>query len=79
MVTDKYKVEGPEAIVATANGDPLNFVPFPSHEREAFNGLVLVVIRSIKNDSGLITVCAKSRGLNGTKVAIRTYKKIKQR
>jgi len=37
----RFTVEGPGEIVATDNGDPTSFVPFPSHEREAFNGLVL--------------------------------------
>ena len=59
----KFEIEGPGEIVATDNGDATNFVPFPSHEREAFNGLALVIVKSKTKDSGLIKIIAKSAGL----------------
>ena len=68
----KFEIEGPGEIVATDNGDPTNFTPFSSHEREAFNGLVLVIIRSKKNNSGLITVTATSSGLKEAQVFVQT-------
>ncbi len=34
-----FDIDGPGEIVATDNGDPTSFVPFPSPERHAFNGL----------------------------------------
>lgn len=64
-------LEGCGEIVATDNGDPTNFVPFPSHEREAFNGLALIIIRSKPGESGSITVTAKSPGLKEYKVVVR--------
>ena len=68
----KFEIEGPGEIVATDNGDPTNFVPFPSHEREAFNGLALVIIRSKPEVSGLITVIAMSPGLKEANVFIKS-------
>jgi beta-galactosidase len=59
----RFTVEGPGEIVATDNGDPTSFVPFPSHEREAFNGLALVIVRAKKGGAGRITLRASSEGL----------------
>lgn len=68
----KFEIEGPGKIVATDNGDPTNFVPFSSHEREAFNGLALVIIRSQAGNSGSITITAKSSGLKEGQVVIKS-------
>lgn len=70
----RFDVEGPGEIVATDNGDPTNFTPFPSHEREAFNGFVLAIIRSKKGEPGVITIKAKSSGLNEAKVVVNSTK-----
>ena len=59
----RFKVSGPGEIVATDNGDPTCFVPFPSHEREAFNGLSLVIVRAKKGQTGRVTVTASGDGL----------------
>ena len=63
-------IQGPGDIVATANGDPTNLVPFPSHTRAAFGGLALIVIRSKIEKPGSITVAAKSLGLKEAQVVI---------
>jgi beta-galactosidase len=68
----RFSVEGPGEIVATENGDPTNFTPFPSHEREAFNGLALVIVRGISGESGEITVSAESDGLKAAEIVVRT-------
>jgi len=68
----KFSIEGPGEIIATDNGDPTNFVPFPSHEREAFSGLALVIIRSKREEFGPITVTAKSPGLKEAQVNIKS-------
>ncbi|MBV6505971.1 MAG: Beta-galactosidase BoGH2A [Syntrophorhabdaceae bacterium] len=65
-----FEIKGSGEIVATDNGDPTNLVPFPSHEREAFNGLALVIIRAKRGESGTITVTAKSPGLKEARVVI---------
>jgi beta-galactosidase len=66
----KFEMLGSGEIVATDNGDPTNFVPFSSHEREAFNGLALVIIRAMSRESGAITLTAKSPGLEEARVVI---------
>jgi beta-galactosidase len=67
-----FSVSGPGEIVATDNGDPTNLVPFSSHEREAFNGLALVIIRSKPHESGQITITAKSPGLKEAQAVVKS-------
>ena len=64
----KFSVEGPGEIVATDNGDPMNMKSFTSHEREAFNGMALVIVRAPK--PGLIKVTAESPRLKTASVEI---------
>ena len=40
-----FDIDGPGEIVATDNGDATSFESFQSHERNAFNGLCLVIVR----------------------------------
>jgi beta-galactosidase len=58
--------------VATDNGDPTSFVPFPAHERPAFNGLCLVIVRSKPGQAGTITVRAASPMLDGAVTTLRS-------
>lgn len=67
-----FSIEGPGEIVATDNGDPTNFTPFPSHERKAFNGLALVIVRGVKGETGTITVKAEADGLESASVRVKT-------
>jgi len=66
----KYSIEGPGEIVATDNGDPTNLEAFPSHEREAFNGLGLVIVRSKTGEEGTIKVKMQSTELKETQVIL---------
>jgi beta-galactosidase len=59
-----FAVDGPGEIVATDNGDPTSFVPFQSREREAFNGLALVIVRARPGETGRITLTASGDGLS---------------
>ena len=59
----EFSIEGPGEIAGTDNGDPTNMVPFPSHERKAFSGMALIIIRSIAGNTGTITIKATSPGL----------------
>lgn len=68
----KFTIDGPGEIVATDNGDPTNMVPFPSHERKAFNGLASVIIRSKTGDPGIIKIRAESQGLNQSEITIQS-------
>jgi beta-galactosidase len=66
----EFSMEGPGEIIATDNGDPTSMVPFPSHKRETFNGLALVIVRSYTGKTGTITVKAKSSGLTEALVKV---------
>jgi beta-galactosidase len=68
----KFEIEDNGEIVATDNGDPTNLVPFPSHKREAFNGLVLAIIRLKPGTSSSIKVIAKSPGLKEAQVVVKS-------
>ncbi|MBU3822817.1 DUF4982 domain-containing protein [Flavobacteriaceae bacterium XHP0103] len=58
-----FSVEGPGKITATDNGDPTNMTAFSSKTRNAFNGLVLGIVKPKQGESGLIKVIVKSPGL----------------
>lgn len=66
----RFTVQGPGEIVATDNGDPRSLVPFQSHEREAFNGLALVIVRATAGTPGRILVTASSEGLRDAVVVV---------
>jgi beta-galactosidase len=68
----EFSIEGPGEIIATDNGDATNMVSFSSNKRETFNGLVLVIVRSIKNNLGTITLTAKSSGLKEIQLKIKS-------
>jgi beta-galactosidase len=68
----RFSVEGPGEIVATDNGDAANLVSFASHEREAFSGLCLVIVRSKPGQSGTITLKAESKGLKTAVISVKT-------
>ncbi|AOS45677.1 Beta-galactosidase [Lacunisphaera limnophila] len=65
-----FAVSGPAEIVATDNGDPTSFESFQSKERAAFNGLVLVVVRTQPGTTGPITLTATSPGLAPAEVSL---------
>jgi beta-galactosidase len=58
-----FDIEGPGEIVATDNGDPTSFESFQSHDRKAFNGLCLVIVRGEPGKPGKINLTAKADGL----------------
>ena len=68
----KFSIEGPGEIVATDNGDAASLVSFASTEREAFNGLCLVIVKGISGKPGTITVKAVSNGLESGITTINT-------
>ena len=58
-----FSVSGPGEIVATDNGDATDLNAFPNHDRKAFNGLAMVIVKAKRGESGTITVTATSEGL----------------
>lgn len=65
-----FSIEGPGEIVATDNGDAASLVSFASHQRPAFNGLALVIIKAKPGLSGMIKLRVQSKGLAGSQVLI---------
>jgi beta-galactosidase len=66
----KFEIEGPSEIVVTDNGDATSFVPFRSHEREAFNGMALVIVKAKTGAKGNFKVKAVSEGLISDEVTV---------
>jgi beta-galactosidase len=64
-----FNISGPGVIVATDNGDPTDLTAFPSHDRKAFNGLALAIVRP--NQPGKITLEASSPGLKSDRLKIK--------
>lgn len=67
-----FDVEGPGEIVATDNGDATSFESFQSHDRNAFNGLCLVIVRANANQPGAIQIRASADGLKPGTASIKT-------
>jgi beta-galactosidase len=68
----RFSIDGPGEIVATDNGDPTSFEAFQSRERNAFNGLCLVIVGAKPDQTGTITLKAESEGLEEATVALRS-------
>jgi len=56
------------ALLATDNGDPTDFTPFPSARRHTFNGLGLAIVRG---QPGAFTVTISSPGAPAATLLIR--------
>ncbi len=67
-----FELDGPGEIVATDNGDPTSFEPFQSHDRNAFNGLCLVIIRAKPGPAGSLRLTARADGLKPGAATIKT-------
>lgn len=69
----RFSLDGPGEIVATDNGDQTNMEPFQAHDRQAFNGRVMVIVRGKPGQPGKITVRADSPGLAGALATVQTH------
>lgn len=68
--TIKFSVDGPGEIVATDNGDPIDFTPFPSATRDAYSGLALGIFRAKSSNGGIVEVTVSSEGLHDAKLEL---------
>ena len=69
-----FDIEGPGEIVATDNGDPTSFESFQTHDRKAFDGLCLVIVRENPGQSGKTKLTATADGLSAGTIVIKTVK-----
>lgn len=67
----KFSVTGPADIIATDNGDATSLLPFQLSERDAYNGLALVILRSQYMKQGKVLLTVESKGLPKQKVALK--------
>ena len=67
-----FNIEGPGKIAATDNGDPANLISFAAKQRDAYFGMVLVIVRSEKGKTGDIRITASSPGLKAAVVDIKS-------
>ncbi len=65
-----FEISGPGEIVATDNGDPTDMNIFSSPQRKAFNGLALAIVKAKRGQAGMITLTAKSEGLESATTTI---------
>ena len=66
----KFEISGAGEIIATDNGDATDLSSFQSTTRKAYNGMALVIVRSIKGKRGKIKVTAISDNLKPSEVTI---------
>ncbi|POS69075.1 beta-galactosidase [Diaporthe helianthi] len=64
-----FSVTGGE-IVSTDNGDPTDFTPFPSKDRNAFRGLALAIVRAPAGSTGPLIVTAQAAGLKTGEITL---------
>ena len=67
----KFSVTGPAEIIASDNGDATSLLPFQSSERDAYNGLALVILRSQYMKQGKVVLTVESKGLPKQKIALK--------
>lgn len=71
----RFSIDGPGDIVATDNGDPTSFEPFPSPSRSAFSGQALAIVRGRAGVAGRLVVRAEADGLASAEVVVTTQLK----
>lgn len=69
-----FEISGAGEIVATDNGDATDHESFQNKSRRAYNGMALVIVRSIKGKSGKVTVRAVSENLKSSPVSLSAVK-----
>ena len=69
----KFSVEGAGEIVATDNGDATSFESFQAPERNAYNGLALVIIRAKPGVAGDIKLTVTADGLTPATLEIKAF------
>ena len=67
----KFSVTGSAEIIATDNGDATSLLPFQLSERDAYNGLALVILRSQYMKQGKVVLTVESKGLPKQKIALK--------
>jgi beta-galactosidase len=67
-----FEVEGPAEIAAIGNGNPLSMESFQSIRHTLFYGKAMLILRSLADKPGTVTVTAAADGYERAKIQIRT-------
>jgi beta-galactosidase len=65
-----FRVTGAGRIAAVDNGNAATIEPFQAEQRQAFNGLALLIVRSSANQAGKIDIDASGEGLAGAHLEV---------
>lgn len=68
----RFEISGPGEIVAVDNGDATSHASFQAKERDAYNGLALVIVRAKAGQPGRVKLKAVADGLKGADIALTT-------
>jgi beta-galactosidase len=66
----RFTISGPGEIVAIDNGDATNLESFQAKDRNAYNGMALVIVRTKVGQPGMIKLKAQSDGLAATEISL---------
>ena len=66
----RFEISGAGEIIATDNGDATDLSSFQSKSRKAYNGMALVIVRSVKGKRGKIKLTAFSDNLKTSEITI---------
>jgi beta-galactosidase len=66
----RFELTGPGEIVAVDNGDATNLESFQSKERNAYNGMLLVIVRTKSGKAGQVRLKALSKDLATAEIVI---------
>ncbi len=69
----RFEVEGEGILIGVGNGNPMDHDSFKINERNAFNGLALIIVQSTRKP-GKITITAYSEGLYPYSIEVETVK-----
>lgn len=69
----QFELKGPGDIAGVDNGSPISHESFKANKRKAYNGMCLAIIQS-RNQSGRITLEARSEGLTPANITIKAAK-----
>ncbi|MFC1552259.1 glycoside hydrolase family 2 TIM barrel-domain containing protein [Candidatus Latescibacterota bacterium] len=67
-----FEIEGPAEIAGVGNGNPLSLEPFQANNRKLFYGKAMLILRSLRDQSGNISVTARSEDLGESNVTLRS-------
>ncbi|HMG73208.1 MAG TPA: beta-galactosidase GalB [Pyrinomonadaceae bacterium] len=68
----RCSIDGPGEIIAVDNGDATDLESFQSQERNAYNGICLVIVRAKAGQAGQIKLKVQADGLTGAQISIAT-------